>query len=284
MKAIAIDMDGTLLTAAQYISEENRKAIKAAQQKGIEVIVATGRSYEEASFVLKDSGVSCPMICVNGAEVRAENGEILTSNPIPADRAKQAARILDEHQVYYEVYTNKGTFTVDVDKAISIIVDIFSTANPEIDVDVIVKGAEVRFEKGLVHKIDHYDELFVNPEYKIYKLLAFSLEPSHLGSAKQNLEKMVAGMVISSSGSENIEITSDAAEKGIALDFYTKQKGIRLKETMAIGDNYNDLSMFKRAGRSVAMGNASDVIKMQCDFVTLTNEEDGVAKAIYEVL
>ncbi len=55
-------------------------------------------------------------------------------------------------------------------------------------------------------------------------------------------------------------------------------------DTMAIGDNYNDLSMFQRVGRAVAMGNADEEIKGQCHFVTLTNEESGVAKAIMDAL
>ncbi|TFI48073.1 HAD-IIB family hydrolase, partial [Diaphorobacter sp. DS2] len=124
---------------------------------------------------------------------------------------------------------------------------------------------------------------FNSDEHQIYKLLAFSFEPDFLVSAKEDLLKL-EGMAVSSSGDENLELTSVNAQKGIALEAFVKEKGISLLETMAIGDNYNDLSMFKRAGRSVAMGNADDIIKAQCDVVTSANEESGVAKAIWEVL
>ncbi|USK41538.1 HAD family hydrolase [Cytobacillus firmus] len=283
IKCIASDMDGTLLTATQKITPENLEAIKAAQEKGVEVVIATGRSYFEASFVLDEAGISCPIICANGAEVRASDGKVVSSSPLEKDLAKKAAYILVQNNVYFEVYTNQGTYTIDEDRGVSIIVDIFLSGNPEADIDEVTKAAEERFTKGLVHKVNSYDELFNSDEHQIYKLLAFSFEPDFLVSAKEDLLKL-EGMAVSSSGDENLELTSVNAQKGIALEAFVKEKGISLLETMAIGDNYNDLSMFKRAGRSVAMGNADDIIKAQCDVVTSANEESGVAKAIWEVL
>jgi Cof subfamily protein (haloacid dehalogenase superfamily) len=283
IKCIASDMDGTLLTATQKITDKNIEAIKAAQEKGVEVVIATGRSYFEASFVLEEAGISCPIICANGAEVRAADGKVVSSNPLDKDLAKKAAYILIQNNVYFEVYTNQGTYTVDEDRGVSIIVDIFLSGNPEADIDEVTKAAEERFKKGLVHKVNSYDELFNHEEHQIYKLLAFSFEPDFLASAKEDLLQL-EGMAVSSSGDENLELTSVNAQKGIALEAFVKEKGISLLETMAIGDNYNDLSMFKRAGRSVAMGNADEIIKAQCDAVTSTNEDSGVAKAIWEVL
>ncbi|UOE55426.1 HAD family hydrolase [Bacillus sp. CMF12] len=283
IKCIASDMDGTLLTATQKITPENIEAIKTAQEKRVEVVIATGRSYFEASFVLDEAGISCPIICANGAEVRAADGKVVSSNPLDKDLAKKAAYILVQNNVYFEVYTNQGTYTIDEDRGVSIIVDIFLSGNPEADIDEVTKAAEERFTKGLVRKVNSYDELFNSDEHQIYKLLAFSFEPDFLVSAKEDLLKL-EGMAVSSSGDENLELTSVNAQKGIALEAFVKEKGISLLETMAIGDNYNDLSMFKRAGRSVAMGNADDIIKAQCDAVTSANEESGVAKAIWEVL
>ncbi|WP_394140537.1 HAD family hydrolase [Cytobacillus oceanisediminis] len=283
IKCIASDMDGTLLTATQKITDKNIEAIKAAQEKGVEVVIATGRSYFEASFVLEEAGISCPIICANGAEVRAADGKVVSSNPLDKALAKKAAYILIQNNVYFEVYTNQGTYTVDEDRGVSIIVDIFLSGNPEADIDEVTKAAEERFKKGLVHKVNSYDELFNHEEHQIYKLLAFSFEPDFLASAKEDLLQL-EGMAVSSSGDENLELTSVDAQKGIALEAFVKEKGISNLETMAIGDNYNDLSMFKRAGRSVAMGNADEIIKAQCDAVTSTNEDSGVAKAIWEVL
>ncbi|MEH7883328.1 Cof-type HAD-IIB family hydrolase [Bacillus sp. JJ1609] len=283
IRCIATDMDGTLLTATQQITSENRVAIRKALENGVEVVIATGRSYQEAKFVLEEAGIRLPMICVNGAEVRSKTGEIVSSNPLNKEQARQAALRLVENGVYFEVYTNEGTFTEDEDKAISIIVDIFSTANPEVPIEQIAEAAEDRLHKGLVRTIEHYDRLFEQDQYEIYKLLAFSLDPEKLEAANVAL-KEIEGLAISSSGSENIEITSLDAQKGVALEKFVTSRGISLEETMALGDNYNDLSMLQRVGKPVAMGNAVDQIKTLCGEVTLTNEESGVGKAIMAVL
>ena len=283
IKCIATDMDGTLLTATQEITAENREAINKALDQGVEVVVATGRSYQEAKFVLQESGLMLPMICVNGAEVRSKDGEIVSSSPLDKEQARQAALRLVENGVYFEVYTNEGTFTEDEDKAISIIVDIFSTANPEVPIERIAEAAEERLLKGLVRKIEHYDRLFEDDQYEIYNLLAFSLDPEKLEAANVALRE-IEGLAISSSGSENIEITSLEAQKGIALEKFVQTRGISLQETMALGDNFNDVSMLKKVGKPVAMGNAVDEIKALCGEVTLSNQESGVGKAIMAVL
>jgi Cof subfamily protein (haloacid dehalogenase superfamily) len=283
IKCIATDMDGTLLTATQQITPENREAILKAKEKGVEVVVATGRSYQETKFVLDEAGLKLPMICVNGAEVRSDEGEIVSSSPLDKEQARQAVLRLVENGVYFEVYTNKGTFTEDEDKAISIIVDIFSTANPEVPIEKIAQAAEERLHKGLVRTIEHYDKLFEDGQFEIYKLLAFSLDDEKLAAANAALRE-INGLAISSSGSENIEVTSLDAQKGIALEKFVASRGISMEETMALGDNFNDESMLERVGKPVAMGNAVDQIKELCGEVTLTNEESGVGVAIMKVL
>lgn len=283
IKCIASDMDGTLLNGYQQITEENKAAILKAQQQGVEFVIATGRSYDEAIFVIKEAGIKCPVICVNGAEVRSEDGELITTNPLSKQQALEAAAILREKGIYFEVYTSKGTYTNNEDKGISAIIDIFASANPEASMEVLVQGAKERFNKGLVQKVDSYDRLFNDEDCQIYKFLAFSLSEKEQEAGKEALNS-VEDLAISSSGHLNIEITSKQAQKGIALEAFVKARGIEMSETMAIGDNENDLSMFSRVGRAVAMGNAAFNIQMECDVVTATNDESGVAQAIEEVL
>ncbi|WML50433.1 Cof-type HAD-IIB family hydrolase [Neobacillus sp. PS3-34] len=281
IKCIATDMDGTLLNSTQKVSKENKEAILKAQAQGIEVVVATGRSYQEAIFAIEEAGLKCPIIGVNGAEVRSENGEIISANPLTKQEAREAAVKLIENEAYFEVYTNKGTFTNDAEKSVSIIVDVIMSANPDANYEAAIKAADARVK--IINIVDDYEKLFVDDQYKIYKLLAFSFDSDRLEAARQALEE-IPGIVASSSGDENLEITSRDAQKGIALEAFASSRGISMAETMAIGDNYNDVSMFQKAGRAVAMGNAPELIKAQCDYTTLTNEESGVAKAILEVL
>jgi Cof subfamily protein (haloacid dehalogenase superfamily) len=283
IKCIATDMDGTLLNSMQQISEENKAAILKAQKAGIEVVVATGRSYQEATYVLNKKGITCPIICVNGAEVRSREGEVISATPISKQVAREVAAKLEEMDIYFEVYTDKGTYSVDLEKAVSILVDIVVTANPEVDPEFVRQKAEARRRDGLVHPIDDYETLFKNDEFRIYKFLAFSFDMDKLKAASESLKEL-EDLNVTKSGVENIEITHRNAQKGIALEAFVNARGISLSETMAIGDNFNDVSMFEKAGRAVAMGNASPGIKSLCDWVTDTNDESGVGKAILEVL
>jgi Cof subfamily protein (haloacid dehalogenase superfamily) len=272
-------MDGTLLNSvSKKITPENRQAILAAQSKGIEVVIATGRGYDEVSYLLEESGLVCPLILVNGAETRSEDGRIVSASPLTRPQAKEAARILSAHEVHFEVYTNQGKFTDDREKSVAAILDIVTSANREVNVAEAKKFALERSSK--IQLISDYELLL---DHQVYKYLVFSLEEEKLAAASKDLEAL-ADIVVSSSGHGNIEITHLSAQKGVALEKFVRSRGISLKETMAIGDSYNDVSMFERVGRSVAMGNADEMIKAKCDFVTVTNDEGGVARAIREVL
>ncbi|EKN69228.1 Cof-like hydrolase [Neobacillus bataviensis LMG 21833] len=283
IKMIASDMDGTLLNSVQQISEENKQAILKAQAQGVEFVVATGRSYQEATYVLGEAGLKCPIICVNGAEIRSKEGEILSATPIAKEMAREVAAKLNELDIYFEVYTDKAACTVDGDKAVSTLVDIILSANPEADRDEIMYAAGARLRDGLVKVVEDYETLFADESVQIYKMLVFSFDASKLAAAGKSLAEF-SEIAVSASGDENLEVTNKQAQKGIALESLARLKGIDISETMAIGDNYNDVSMFERAGRSVAMGNANYEIQALCDVITDTNNDHGVATAILEVL
>ncbi|WP_456272982.1 Cof-type HAD-IIB family hydrolase [Bacillus sp. AK031] len=279
---IASDMDGTLLNGKQEISEANRKALLDAQAKGVQVVVATGRSYEEARYVLEEAGISCPIICVNGAEVRNEEGKVVKSAAIHEEKALEVMRILKDMGIYFELYTTQGTYTEDYERGIQSIVDIFKTANPETSEQAIRDAAQERFEKGHIKVVDDYSAAFTNGN-AVYKFLVFSFDDELLKKAKESLERS-GGLAISASGRENLEVTSEDAQKGIALKNLIAEKGLAPENAMAVGDNLNDLSMMKVVGRPVAMGNAAEEIRSFCTYSTTSNEEDGVARAIYEAL
>jgi Cof subfamily protein (haloacid dehalogenase superfamily) len=276
-------MDGTLLNSYQQVSQENKEAILKAQDQGVEVVIATGRSYQEVRFILDEADLHCPVIGVNGAEVRTKEGEILSATPIENHVAKRAAEKLMEKDIYFEVYTNQGTYSLDPSKAVAIIVDIVVSANPEVKPEDVVKQAEARTSHGLVHQVESYDLLFNDETHQIYKLFGFAIDSDRREAAAALLEELTE-LAVSSSGHNNLEITHRNAQKGIALETFVKSKGIDISETMAMGDSFNDVSMLERVGRAVAMGNADYEIKTLCDVITATNDEHGVAKAILEVL
>ena len=283
IKTIAIDMDGTLLNKMQMVSEENKAAIQQAQKEGIEVIIATGRSYEEARYALEKVGIECPAICVNGAALFTQEGKVAASQPMPSALVKHAAEFLEEQGIYFEIYTSQGIYSKNYETAIDALVDVMVTANQDIDPRQIRKYAEDRLRLGLVKSISDYAEVLEQSDLELYKILSFSTDLHKLDQVASRLKEN-EGVAVTSSGRENVEVTSEQAQKGIVLEKYVKEKEGSMQETMAIGDNYNDVSMFKRVGLSVAMGNAPIDIQRLCDEVTETNEEHGVAKAILKVL
>ncbi|WP_171016705.1 Cof-type HAD-IIB family hydrolase [Pseudalkalibacillus caeni] len=282
MKCIAIDMDGTLLNEMQEVSRENIEAIQKAQQQGVTVVLATGRAYTGALRPLERSGLTLPAICYNGAEIRNEDGSVLASVSLQLDQVQQMKRTLEDNNIYYQVFTNNGIYTDDYEGTIKIIIGIMKNANPDMTREELVKGAEQQFEDlKLIHVTD-YNEVLEQPNIEVYKLLSFSKDPA-LEKVREQIDQ-IENVVVTTSGYNNLEINHQNAQKGIALKNFTERKNIPLKQTMAVGDNYNDVSMFKAAGISAAMGNAEEEIQKMCTFITKSNEEHGVAHAIEKFL
>ena len=283
IKCIVSDMDGTLLNSEEEISRENKQAIELAQKNGVEVVIATGRSYIEARHALDEAELLCPVISLNGAVVWNKEGIIVSSNPIEINQFKEARKILDKSNLYYEIYTNKGTYSSNIEESMASLVDILATAMPELEPLYITEKVSERFKSNLVTVIDDYDRLYDDPQIEFYKMFVFSPNIPLLGATGGEL-KQETDLVISSSGRGNLEITSKESQKGIALAHFLAERNIAMSDTMALGDSFNDVSMFEKVGRPVAMGNAPSEIKKICGEVTLTNNENGVAEAILKAL
>lgn len=283
IKCIASDMDGTLLNSREKISTENKKAIELAQSKGVEVVIATGRSYMEARHALEGVELACSVISLNGAVVWDKEGKIIASNPIEVEDYKKARNVLDGIGVYYEIYTSHGTYTHCMEQSVDTLVDILVTAMPHVNPLYIAERVRMRFETDMAKVIADYDDLYEIPGIEFYKILVYSLDNNLLGKAGGELKNQTK-LAVSSSGQGNLEITSKFAQKGNALALLVAECNIALNDTMAIGDNYNDVSMLEKVGKPVAMGNAPEEIKQLCGEVTLTNDENGVAKAILKAI
>lgn len=283
MKCISTDMDGTLLNKDQRVSEENRKALEAVVENGGQVIVATGRSYKEARLALDEINFTCPIISMNGAAVYDEQGTLIASHPLEHSELKETISYLAQTGVYFEMYTNQGVFSKNPEKAIDSLVDIFLSANPSLKEEDVRQYAKDRLRYGFLFETDDYDSLINETDIEFYKILVFSPDHSELDVISESLRKM-EGLTVTSSGAGNIEVNKKGISKGTALTTLLNQLDIQLEDTMAIGDNYNDVSMFEKAGLSVAMGNASSEIKSLCKEVTETNEENGVAAAVYKYI
>ncbi len=280
---IATDMDGTLLNAAHEISEENIKAIKAAQDQGITVVIATGRAFYEANAPVEPTGLKVPYICLNGAEVRDESFDIMHTSSLNHEMIEQITHVLNRENIYYQVYTNFGIYTEDPQRDLDIYIDIAEHAGQKADVEKIKKHIQHRIDQGTLKVVSNYDQIAETPGEIVMKLLAFDGDVEKVDRVSKELAEH-PNLAISSSARGNIEITNAYAQKGIALEEIASQLGIKMENVMAIGDNMNDVSMLSRAGYPVAMENAIPEVKEYAKYVTDTNQNSGVGKAINKML
>ncbi|MFC2949098.1 Cof-type HAD-IIB family hydrolase [Virgibacillus sediminis] len=283
MKLIATDLDGTLLNQKGEVSRENAEAIQKAVDRGLQFVVATGRSYGAAGKPLKEVGLSAPVICLNGALTYSEDRKVLRSVPLDRKTAKNIQELCDQLGMYFEFFTSNGVYSTNQEQFLQVMIDIMKSANPHMSEAEIIEGAEQRFQDEQVEFISDNEQVFAVEGLEIYKILAFSMDKAKLAEVRESLQGEEQ-LAITSSGDINLEFNHPAAQKGIALQSLAGSMGIDMGDVMTLGDNFNDASMLQMAGRSVAMGNAEEEIKAMCSHVTGTNEENGVAAAIEEML
>lgn len=283
IKLIATDMDGTLLNAAHEISQENQEAIKFAQEHGITVVIATGRAFYEANTPVAETDLKVPYICLNGAEVRDETFNIMSTSHLNHSLVSKITSTLKEKDIYYQVYTNRGIYTENPQRDLEIYIDIAERAGQKADVEKIKNSIQKRVDNGTLKVVDSYDKIEDIPGELIMKILAFDSDLGKIDLVGQELAKS-PNLAVSSSSRGNLEITHSDAQKGIALSTIAKQLGIDLKDVMALGDNLNDISMLERVGYPIAMDNAAPEVKTVAEYVTDSNENSGVGKAIKKFL
>ncbi|GGJ69182.1 hypothetical protein GGR02_002120 [Anoxybacillus voinovskiensis] len=273
---IALDMDGTLLNSSGRISERNKEAIVAAQKAGHMVAIATGRAFNDARKPLAEAELDCPVIGLNGAVIVQPNGAITRDVPLNKDALLPTLEwVRLQPDIYCEIYTNDAVY-VGLHNREHLVA---MAASAEQDVKRIV---EKQFQQARVTYVPDIREIW-NSELVFYKILIFSLRRSSLEKAAQQFH-LLPDITVTSSHPHNIEINHRQATKGEAVKQLAATYGIDLKKTMVIGDSLNDLPMFAVAGYRVAMGNAAEEVKQQADFITITNDEDGVAHALEKLV
>lgn len=264
IKLVAIDLDGTLLNDEGKLSLNNLKALYYAEEKGAKVVITTGRPYITTKEIVEEIGLKGPsdyLITFNGGQIqKARDGELLVGDTLSKkevitwyeelSRVELPMNLIDQQMVYeplrYPINV-ESYYLRDISQAPSQKIDFY-------DFD-----AEHRFNKIIVSTEEKYLE---------EKLLLIN-------------EKLSDDYNLSYSFPHLLEISGLGISKASALEKLTEKLEIKPEQVMAIGDQINDLSMMAFAGVSVAVENAIPEIKQLADFITSTNNEDGVARAIY---
>ena len=263
VKLLAIDMDGTLLSDKKHIAEEQKRAIKEAINAGVHVVLCTGRPligvlpfYEE--LALEDrKGYA---IVNNGCAIHnTEDWSIVDCEMLPKEELEYLYSFSEEfEEVNFTLYDDNKNLCI-------------GKPNKYTEKDgafVFTKVKEVSMEEIL------------NGEYKIYKTMYVG-EPSKIDEIQEKYgEKLCEKYNGIRSQVSIYETMPYNADKSSAVKRLAERLGIDREEVMAMGDGNNDVEMLKYAGVSVAMGNSTEDALKAAKFVTDTNENDGVAKAI----
>lgn len=265
-KLIAIDLDGTLLNSAKEISERNKKAIAQATAKGVKVVICSGRVYAAARLFAKQVDSKDPVIACNGAIITENiNGKVIYSDCLHNDACMKIIDILHKHKLYFHAYAGDTMITEKLNYTSLKYFEKNKTLPPEYRVDIEVTN-------DIAAKIKSIPE-------QVLKFVAVDDNRELLNIARKEIEQ-IPGIDVTSSNYNNFEVLNKGVNKGVALKKVSEYLNISPSEMIAIGDNENDISMFKLAGLSVAMENGEDFAKEAAQFVTASNDHDGVAQAI----
>lgn len=282
IKVIASDMDGTLLNSRHEISEENLQAIRKAQELGIHFVIITGREFNSVNSYVKQFNLNCECILMNGAEYRDKHGKVVKTISMDKDQVKDILDIMDKENLVAEIFTNDGVFVTDKDNHKESIFERFKIFSPYMSDEEVLDFIENRSEIMNVKTIENLDE-FLNSEIKVLKIITFNKDADFIAAAKEKLRK-IDNLAVASTFSNDIELNNIRAQKGIILADVIEKMGIKRDEVVVIGDSFNDYSMFTEFENSFAMENAIPEIKEIAKYITTSNDEAGVAKAIYKAL
>lgn len=266
IKMIGLDLDGTLLTDKKEITPRTRRAIKEALDRGVIVLTATGRPWMGIPEELRTFPGMDYALTSNGARIiETRTGRILEEHLLSAEAAKKALEICGKYDTLQEVYFD-GQGYAEADK-MALIEKYHKNPNmweymrkTRIPVDDIA-GLVDRENRGL----DKTQALFADMDER--------------RAAWRELEAE-GGLELVGSLKYNIEINAEGVNKGTGLVNLGKMLGIRREEIMACGDGDNDTVMLREVGFGVAMANAEEQVKDAADYITLSNEEEGVAEVI----
>lgn len=256
-RMVAIDLDDSLLDDDLTISQENLQAIRRTMEKGVIVTIATGRMFKSAFPYVKQLGIDVPVITYQGALViNALSKNVLLHYPVPLDLSREIIRESKKNDIHLQVYIDDEYY--------------FEQHN---------KYSDLYFKvSGIVGTAVGPLEDFLEKEPT--KLIMIDEPENILRWMKYYNEKFAGKLQVTISKAHYLEFTNIEATKGNAVRYLAEMYGIKPDEVIAIGDSFNDIPMLTYAGLGVAMGNAPEIVKSHADYVTYSNNENGVAHVL----
>ncbi len=256
-RLMAVDIDGTLLDSNGNLTEITKKAITSGVERGLIFTIASGRPIQGVEYLNKMLGLDLPFITYNGAMVvMGKSKEILYEQKLSAKDAKDIIELGEKYGVTVMIWKENGLYVTKMDDRVEKYKQI-SKVEP-----VLIKDLDVFLKDG-VTKMLWYDEV------------------EKIGKLQTEIGGMLSDSVnYHTSRAYFLEFVDKNASKAIAMERLGEHYGIKQSEMIAVGDGFNDLSMIEYAGLGVAMENAEEPVKEKADYITLSNDQDGVAHVI----
>lgn len=271
-KLIAMDMDGTLLNSQKQVTEYTKEVLRKAADRGVKLVVCTGRIFTSAKSYARIIGTKAPIIASNGAYIREKDREeVIYEKYINKEKLLKIIRLSREWGFYPHIYT---TDTIYSEKLIHSSLN-YSKWNETVPED----------EKINIKIVDSLEDI-VNENGEAFLKVVVMAQDDEIERLQQlkNYIKESVDVAVFSSYMNNFEVMDKEVSKGRALEILAGYYNLSKDEIICFGDNENDKTMFEFAGFPVAMGNAEEELKKIAAYVTVSNDEDGVAKAIEKIV
>lgn len=266
IKLIALDMDGTALTSRNEITKGTCEAVKAAREQGVKVILSTGRIVGEAAEFAREMGADREMISSGGAAISdAQTVKNLVHWRIPLESSAEAVRCVQSLPLTIMIYVGEKLYI-----------------NGYSDGILSARKRNEGFQQNKV-VLEDIAGTILKEQLVVNKIFARSQDAAVLQEACERVRGL-PGIRLTSSASDNIELMPVDADKGAALRRLCADLQIPLENVMAIGDSDNDRDMLLTAGLSVVMANGDEKTRALADYITDSNDDEGVRNAIYRFI
>lgn len=267
-KLIVSDIDGTLLKSDKHISENTKQRVLKAIEDGHIFAIATGRMHGAGKIITEELDYDGFLISCNGAVVKhLKTSEMILGMRLEDHLVKAVADVCEKYGAYYHLY--------DVET-------IYASANQHL-ANKYAEGMS-KLPEHLKFKVEFPADLkALIGKVPVYKVGLYH-EDGETFHAIMRALKAIEGLETCKSLDTSFDVMAKGVTKATGIEAIRKHYGIPLEHVIALGDNENDMDMISYAGVGVAMGNATEELKAVANFVTLTNDEDGLVYALERFL
>ena len=266
-KLVVSDLDGTLLSNF-HVPNLNKSSIKRIREKGIKFCITTGRTIQSTKNILKEIGTYNEeneySILFNGCVIiENKNNKVLFFKGIDFEISNKLFEIGKKYDVMLLVYSIDNCY-------------VWKSYEKEIE-------RQKSYEELLTFMDDLNINFIKEKNIQITKIVFVNEDHNYLLKIKEELDKIFGNEIsISTSANMYLEINSKNVNKGNALEWLANYLKIDMKETIAIGDNSNDIFMIEKAGIGVCVKNGIDILKNKANYVTEKTNDEGAVKEVLD--